>query len=84
MVGSAIRRRRTIGRLTVRRTIGRLESGHHIVGVGLLELVLGDPVLHAVHGLGVGEAIRRAVDLVEELAGVDEAETIHETTKRLK
>ena len=59
----------------------RTETCHHVVLLGDLKLVLGDPVLHTIHGLGVGEAKWRAVDLVEELGGIDEVESIHQTAK---
>ena len=59
----------------------RTETCHHVVLLGDLKLVLGDPVLHTIYGLGVGEAKWRAVYLVEELGGIDEVESIHQTAK---
>ena len=48
------------------------------------ELVLRDPILHAVHSLRVRQAVGGAVDLVDELGWVDEFESFDMATKRLK
>jgi len=49
----------------------------------LLELVHGDPILHAIHGLSVGQTERISINPVDELHGVDELKPVNETSERL-
>merc|ERR1719186_2091272 len=76
-----VRGRRTtvMGRLSIR--VSRPEASHNVLMLGRREFVLRDSVLHAVHGLGVGETKLRAIYLVQELGRVNEVEAIHQTAK---
>lgn len=49
----------------------------------LLELVHGDSILHAVHGLSVGQTERIPINPVNELHGVNELEPVNKTSKGL-
>jgi len=49
----------------------------------LLELVHGDSILHAIHGLSVGQTERISINPVDELHGVDELKPVNETSEGL-
>merc|ERR1719186_435950 len=76
-----VRGRRTtvMGRLSI--MVSRPEASHNVLMLGRREFVLRDSVLHAVHGLGVGETKLGAIYLVQELGRVNEVEAIHQTAK---